>query len=66
MKKALIAALIFLGSCKSTESINRFAKSAATGIAEINRSMPFFWQPFASLYDPAALASDIRIPVLIC
>jgi hypothetical protein len=55
MKKAVIAALIFSGSCKSTESINRFAKSAGTGTAEINRSTLSFGN-ICRLYDPAALA----------
>ncbi len=36
MKKALIAALIFLGSCKSTDSIHLFAKSAGAGVNEIS------------------------------
>jgi hypothetical protein len=39
MKKPLIAALVFFGSCKSTDSIKQFAKSAGTGISEIN-SLP--------------------------
>jgi hypothetical protein len=55
MKKALIAALVFLASCKSTDSINRFAKSAATGTAEIGRSSLSF-NNICRLYDPAALA----------
>jgi hypothetical protein len=55
MKKVLIASLIFLGSCKSTESINRFAKSASTGTAEINRSTLSF-VGICRLYDQVALA----------
>jgi hypothetical protein len=55
MKKALIAGLVFLGSCKSTESINRFAKSASTGTAEISRSTLSFTE-ICRLYDQAALA----------
>ena len=56
MKKAVIASLIFLGSCKSTESINRFAKSAAAGTAEISRSTLSFGS-ICRLYDQSALAS---------
>jgi hypothetical protein len=56
MKKAVIAGLIFLGSCKSTESINRFAKSAATGTAEISRSTLSFGA-ICRLYDQSALSS---------
>jgi hypothetical protein len=36
MKKALMAAVLFSGSCKSTNSINQFAKSASAGISEIS------------------------------
>lgn len=54
MKKALIAGLVFFGSCKSTESINRFAKSAGSGTAEINNSTLSF-NNICRLYDPAAL-----------
>jgi hypothetical protein len=36
MKKALMAAMIFSGSCKSTNSINQFAKSASAGISVIS------------------------------
>jgi hypothetical protein len=54
MKKALIAGLLFFGSCKSTESINRFAKSASFGTTEISRSIPGF-NNICRLYDPAAL-----------
>jgi hypothetical protein len=54
MKKALIAGLVFFGSCKSTESINRFAKSASTGTAEISRSTLDFSQ-ICRLYDPTVL-----------
>jgi hypothetical protein len=55
MKKALIAALVFFGSCKSTESISRFAKSAGNGIGEIGLAS-FDFERFCRLYDPAALA----------
>jgi hypothetical protein len=54
MKKALIAVLLFSGSCKSTESINRFAKSAGSGTAEISRSTLSF-NNICRLYDPASL-----------
>jgi hypothetical protein len=55
MKKALIAGLVIFGSCKSTESINRFAKSAGSGTAEISRSTLRF-NNICRLYDAAALA----------
>ncbi|HEY4936678.1 MAG TPA: hypothetical protein VII44_08865 [Puia sp.] len=55
MKNALIAGLVFFGSCKSTETINRFAKSASSGTAEISRSTLSF-SNICRLYDPAALA----------
>jgi hypothetical protein len=54
MKKVLIVVFLFLGSCKSTESINRFARSAASGISELNRNS-FGFGTFCKLYDPAAL-----------
>ncbi len=54
MKNTLIAAFFFLGSCKSTDSINRFAKSAASGTSELNRSSFGFGQ-FCKVYDPATL-----------
>ena len=54
MKKVLIAALVFLVSCKSTEYINRFAKSATAGTIEIGRSSLSFGS-ICQLYDPAAL-----------
>src|SRR5450432_702664 len=55
MKKAILAGLVFLGSCKSTESINRFAKSASTGVAEISRS-PLSFSGICRLYSQSALA----------
>ena len=55
MKKVLIAALVFLVSCKSTEYINRFAKSATMGTIEISRASLSFGS-ICQLYDPAALA----------
>jgi hypothetical protein len=54
MKKGLIAGLVFFVSCKSTDSINRFAKSAGSGITEINRSTLSF-NNICRLYDPASL-----------
>jgi hypothetical protein len=55
MKKLLIGGLLFLGSCKSTESINRFAKSAGSGVAEISHSITGF-SNICRLYDPSVLA----------
>ncbi len=54
MKNTLIAAFLFLASCKSVESINRFAKSATSGVTEIDRASFGFGQ-FCKLYDPATL-----------
>ncbi len=73
MKKGLIAGLVFLASCKSTDSINRFAKSASTGMTEINRSTLSF-NNICRLYDPASLSryTDTTVyaksvhPVLTC
>lgn len=58
MKKALIAGLVFLGSCKSTDSINSFAISASSGLAEINRSISGF-SNICRFYDPASLAKYV-------
>jgi hypothetical protein len=55
MRKALVAGMLFFASCKSTESINGFAKSASAGTAEISRSVLSFSQ-ICRLYDPAALS----------
>jgi hypothetical protein len=55
MKKELFAVLILSGSCKSTESINGFAKSAGSGMTEINRSILSF-SNICRLYDRAAMA----------
>jgi hypothetical protein len=55
MKKLLLAFLIFCGSCKSTESINRFANSATAGTDEISRSVLSF-NRICRLYDPVSLA----------
>ena len=55
MKKVIIAGLAFLGSCKSTETINQFAKSAGYGTTEISRSTLNF-NNICRLYDPTALA----------
>jgi hypothetical protein len=54
MKHTLIGAFLFLASCKSTESINRFAKSATSGVTEIDRGS-FGFGKFCKFYDPAAL-----------
>lgn len=54
MKKLLFASLIFFVSCKSTESINRFANSATAGTDEINRSVLSF-SKICRLYDRASL-----------
>jgi hypothetical protein len=54
MKKALIAVSLFLGSCKPTDSINRFARSADSGTAEINRGS-FGFEQFCKVYDPGTL-----------
>jgi hypothetical protein len=54
MKKALFAVLILSGSCKSTESINGFAKSAGSGMTEINRTILSF-SNICRLYDRAAM-----------
>lgn len=54
MKNALIATFLFVASCKSTESINRFARSATSGITEINRGS-FGFGEFCKLYEPATL-----------
>ena len=55
MKKLLFASLVFFGSCKSTESINRFAKSATAGTDEISRSALSF-SSICRLYDRASLS----------
>lgn len=55
MKKLLFAGLVFFVSCKSTESINRFAKSAGSAMVEINRSTPGF-NDLCRMSDPAALS----------
>ena len=55
MKKALFAILVLSGSCKSTESINGFSKSAGSGMTEINRSILSF-SNICRLYDRAAMA----------
>jgi len=55
MRKLLFAGLAFFVSCKSTESINRFAKSAGSAIVEINRSTPGF-NDLCRIYDPVALS----------
>ena len=55
MRKLLFAGLAFFVSCKSTESINGFAKSAGSAIVEINRSTPGF-NDLCRMYDPVALS----------
>lgn len=73
MKKTLIAAFLFMGSCKSTDSINRFAKSAGSGISEINRSS-FGFESFCKTYEQGPLGqftdtslyAKSRLPVNHC
>src|SRR5450631_1868036 len=55
MKKGRIVLLLFFVSCKSTESINRFAKSATTATTVIGRETPSFGS-FCRLYNPVALS----------
>jgi len=54
MKKLLFASMVFLGSCKSTDMINRFAKSAANATAEIG-SATFHFEDLYKLYNPETL-----------
>jgi hypothetical protein len=54
MNKAIVAAFLFLGSCKSTDSINRFAGSAGSGVTELGRSSFGFGQ-FCKLYSSGEL-----------
>ncbi len=54
MKKAFYLPLLFLLSCKSTESINRFAHSAATATRELHASTPGF-ADFCRSYSENAL-----------
>jgi hypothetical protein len=73
MKKGFIAVFLLVGACKSTESINRFARSAGAGITEINRSN-FGFETFCRKYTQAPLGrlTDTspygkgRIPVTYC
>ena len=58
MKKWTTVVLLFLLSCKSTDSINQFGKSASAGLREIGRSSPGFGQ-FCRLYDPAVLKAEL-------
>jgi len=54
MKTRLLILLVSVVSCKSTDSINRFAKSSSSGLAELDRSTP----SFSGLYkknDPSRL-----------
>ncbi len=55
MKKVFFAWFLLSVSCKSTESINRFAKSATTASSEIGRSKLSFGH-LCRLYNPSALA----------
>ena len=73
MKKGFIAIFLLIGSCKSTESINRFARSAGSGTAEINRSS-FGFETFCREYEQGPLGrltdtslyGKSRLPVNHC
>jgi hypothetical protein len=54
MKLGRIVLLLFFVSCKSTESINRFAKSAAAAVTVTGQENPSFGS-FCRLYGPDAL-----------
>jgi hypothetical protein len=56
MKKGIVAAFLILASCKSTESINRFARSAASGISELDQKS-FSFGRFCQLYNAESLGS---------
>ena len=57
MKKALLAILILSGPCKSTGSINGYAKSTGSGMTEINKSILSF-SNICRLYDQAAMTGN--------
>ncbi len=63
MKKAMYLPLLFLLSCKSTESINRFARSAAAGTRELHAATPGFGD-FCRLYSENALRTQTDTSVL--
>lgn len=63
MKKLLYLPLLFLLACKSTESINRFARSAASGTRELHAATPGF-DDFCRLYSENALRRQTDTSVL--